>query len=168
MTDSRDYKKHKDYDPKTNKNLDISWKTYIDWMIKAEALEEERRLALIDMNKAYNYYAKEINQAIMNQYGEPFLAIGQELLVYEGAYVIKEALRYNETFPKSPIIVPYVGEICQIGNNVMLWPIPDNIQIVQPSFVESNQYTWSNYHVPYREAQRMRQAYLDQYSNSSK
>lgn len=168
MTNSKDYKKHRDYDSETNKNLDIAWKNYIDLLIASEKIEEEHRKTIIAASKSYDDYVEQINLAIVKQYGEPFLDIGQELLVFEDSYIIREAERYNKTFPKSTIVVPYVGEVCRIGGPVKMWPIPDNIIVVQPSLVNPSQYTWSNYHVPYIEAQRMRQAYLNKYGISPK
>ena len=153
---SSDLKKHIGYDPKENKLLDKLWKTYIKAYDEVEALAEKEKETILRRNEAYHEYSSVINQAIIKLRGEPYINYDDKLLVTEDCYVIRYSLNYNQTFPKSPIIVPIVGQIA-VANGVNLWPGPETIAV---SYYDNN-VAWYVAHVPYQELQSMRKAWLE-------
>ena len=160
-----DYKKHTNYDKETNQRLDDEWKAYIDYTDRVQKIDEERSTTIHLMNDAYNSYNDLMNEAIKKSYGEPVLEFSDKLIVTDGSFVITSALRHNTEFPQSKVVVPEVGEECVVVNRIRLW-LGNNTVVIMKVESEHNGYwtpSWSSHHVPYKDAQRMRQAWLDQH-----
>lgn len=158
-----DYKRHTNYDNKTNKELDSAWKEYIDYCDKLSDMDKSRKELLTGMNGAYEGYNTLLNEAIMRAYGEPLLNMGDKLLVTDGAWVIQSAIRYNKEFPSTKSVMPEVGDECVISNRIKLWANTGTVAVIKIDREEGGYWipAWSNHHVPYKEVQKMRLAWLD-------
>lgn len=122
------------------------------WLMYEEAwFNTQRGFKGTGVGHLYKQWVEASFYATKAKHGDPVVEAGQEVLIYPNCYCIRRSLDYNDEFPNSPLPVPQVGELATIYCDIH--PPLDTVVIVGDG--------WSTWHVPYAEAQMMRQAYLE-------
>lgn len=147
-----EYYQHDRHNPDENKELDDLWRVYADHRNREEIIELQRLEEVRNASRAYNAYKDRHGEIIQSGYGEPILKVQDMLLVYDNCWIIRDALRYNKQFPRSPMTVPEPGQECYLAI-CSLWPGPETVVIY-------SDHGWLAHHVPYIDAQDMRRAWL--------
>lgn len=147
-----EYISHDRRNPAQNKELDNLWQAYADFRNQQEILDLQSNEEGKKASRAYYEYKKRYGEIIQEGYGDPILNVQDLLLVFDGCWIIKDALRYNNQFPRSPMTVPEPGQECYIAI-CSLWPGPETVVIY-------SDHGWLAHHVPYIDAQNMRRAWL--------
>lgn len=152
MTDNIDYIYHNEFGPEYNQELDDLWQDYADFRNQGNIYELQRIEEAKKASRAYDVYMERRTEIMKLKHGEPVLQLQDVLMVTAGCWVIRDAVRYNREFPRSPLVVPTPDQECYLAH-FSFWPGPETVVIY-------SDHGWLAHHVPYIDAQNMRRAWL--------